>query len=183
MIRAAVQSRNEHAGYVLSHPKFSDFLRSYFDRNVIKRTRNTFAAWGINSLRQVNRGNSAPLHIPRYLITYLGQHLEDVNYEASGLMGFVEEGWLRAWEELEGGYLGFARDVQRPSRRRSATLLLNVRILDGNFVPLVLSSITSIGVNIPVQLLITSFRARLLTLAQIQHSAAIPPQNLTELKP
>ena len=104
VIRAAVQSRNEHAGYVSSHPKFSDFLRSYFDRNVIERTRNAFAAWGINSLRQVNRGNSAPLHIPRYLITYLGQHLEDVNYEASGLMGFVEEGKAyargKSWKEV-----------------------------------------------------------------------------------
>jgi hypothetical protein len=104
----------EAAGYVLSHPQFGDFLRKeHLDRSPIERTRQAFAQWGRDILRQLNQGGLEPSRAPAYLLQSLVQHLADVGAPETDFMALVEEGWLRAWERFEGGYAGFSRDVER----------------------------------------------------------------------
>jgi len=101
-------------GYVLSHPKFGEFLRNeYFDSEGVEQTRRAIADWGRHIVRQLKDGELASDKAPSYLLQYLGQHYEDTNAPTGDFLACVNEGWLRAWASFEGGYRGFSRDVRR----------------------------------------------------------------------
>ena len=101
-------------GYVLSHPKFGDFLREdYLDQDNVEQIQEAFAMWGRTDLRHLERRRLSPEKISPYLLRNLAQHLEDAGASAEDFMGLTEEGWLRAWEASELGYRGFVQDVQR----------------------------------------------------------------------
>ena len=62
----------EGAGYVLSHPRFGDFIRDeYLDRLPIRRTQQAFAQWGLDTLRQLDRDELVPMRVPSYLLNSL----------------------------------------------------------------------------------------------------------------
>jgi hypothetical protein len=108
-----------------------------------------------------------------------------VNAPAERYRELIEEGWWRAWEHYEGGFRGFSRDVNRAwermreladndmSRLRSPLVGLGgqIRCL------LCLSSIRSIGVNIPSSVICDLVRFRLmhprqgLYIAELQRDA------------
>jgi hypothetical protein len=122
-IRRFVMSRkgeDDETGYVLTHPKFGDFLREDFGQKKIRRTLEAFAEWGRDIVRRLKSGELEPGKTPAYLLSYFGQHLEDVGADASEFIGLVEEGWLRAWTTHEAGhrafsqgFSGFLADVDR----------------------------------------------------------------------
>jgi hypothetical protein len=86
-------------GYVLSHPKFGEFLRTeYFDEPQISRVQQHFAHWGREILSKLNSGFLKPDVVPTYLIQNLSQHFADTNASLADFMQFVEEGWLHACE-------------------------------------------------------------------------------------
>jgi hypothetical protein len=107
------RSHDGTAGYVLSHPKLGEFLcEEYFDKHQVKHSRQAFVDWGHDVLRRLNGGTLCPKKVPLYLLQYLARHFESVNAPASDFMALAEEGWLRAWQNFEGGYRGFAHDIQ-----------------------------------------------------------------------
>ena len=102
------------AGYVLTHPKLSEFFRNeYFDPQAIKETRIAFANWGLDTVHRLNRGDLSTSDTAIYLAKYLGQHLQDVNAPSGQTIALVEEGWLRAKEFFDQGPWGFYDDVLR----------------------------------------------------------------------
>jgi nucleoside phosphorylase len=168
-------SQDENTGYVLTHPRFGEFLREiYFDPHQIEHTRQAFAAWARAVLRQINRRELEKT--ATYLLEYIGQHLEDVKAPAADFMNLVEEGWLLAWQEFEGGYRGFSLNVQqarqvaadRPAKGQPAW----ARQLRCQ---LVLSSIASIGSRIPSTLLFECLKNGLLSPRQALHWAEFLP--------
>jgi hypothetical protein len=88
------RGQQQRGGYVLSHPKFGEFLREeYFDQIQIERTRKAIADWGRDILNQLDNGHVAPENASPYLLQYLGQHFEDVGASAYDFFKFVKEAW------------------------------------------------------------------------------------------
>jgi hypothetical protein len=164
-------NRRDRGGYILSHSSFSSFLiEEYFrdDQSLIDKAREAFARWGCEMLSQLNNGALQPRKASPYALRHLSQHLKDVSASVSDLGKLVEEGWLRAWEILEGGYSGFSRDVRltadqivcRPGWYQKTSLLR---------CKLVLSSIANQGASLPRGLLVAGFKNNLIALSQIRH--------------
>ncbi len=156
-------------GFVLSHPRLGEFLREeHFDAAFVRRARAAFVDWGKALLaRMAEDGRLPPAQVPAYALEYLGQHLDDEEAPPAVLMALTEEPWMRAWEALEGGYRGFARDVARADAavaargepgQPSTARRLRCR--------LVISSIASSGANIPPALLVRCVREDLLPVKQ-----------------
>src|SRR4029077_15290428 len=78
IIGTGKRSLDDNAGYVLSHPKFGEFLREYFDQSEVKRILEAFAEWGREVVNRLNSRKLAPERTPLYLVQYLTQHFEDV---------------------------------------------------------------------------------------------------------
>jgi hypothetical protein len=140
------------SGYVLTHPKLGDFLREehFADPLVPRRAREAFLRWGLKVLSALEEGTLAPEACPAYLTTYFGQHLSHAEAPVENFMRLVGLGWLRAWRASEGGYRGFSQDV-----RRAADAIEERAGGDGDRwtwrlrCHLVMSSISSIGSQIP----------------------------------
>jgi hypothetical protein len=158
------RSRAKDAGYVLSHPKFGEFLREeYFDRARIRQVQECFAKWGHARLRQVNRRPCEAPMMPEYLLQYLGQHFDDISAPLKEYMQFVEEGWLQAWFSFEGGYRGFSRDVQRAAQAASRLKGRNHRSLEFRC-KMILSSIRSVGATVVPTLVVKCVKREILPL-------------------
>jgi hypothetical protein len=167
-------SQGEEVGYVLTHPKLGEFLREeYFINTRIQRTRQAFAAWGRDILRELDNGALEPRNTPSYLLKYLGQHFEDAGAVGSDFMSLVERGWLHACEAYERSYHGFSQDVQRAydtakrrGTKRGHRLALQLRC------QLVLSSIGSTGLRVPGQLMVECVKKGLIAPRQALEWAA-----------
>jgi hypothetical protein len=108
------RSGERNIGYVLSHPRFNQFLReSYFDEDQTRRVQHCFAQWGRDVLSGLRDGLLKSESVSPYLLTYLSGHFVDTEAPVDDFMQLVSEAWMKAWLAFEGGYRGFSRDVQR----------------------------------------------------------------------
>jgi hypothetical protein len=167
-------------GYVLAHPKLADHLRhGYFaDPATVEAAHRAFVSWGGDILGQLNIGKLRPGKCPRYLLLYHRQHLEIAGAESHALMAMVEDGWRQAWEGLEGGPRGFAGDVavawQRVRHLDDGTAAGLGRSLAGQLrCALMMSSLRSIGTNMPAELIVTATREGLLSTRQALYFATL----------
>jgi hypothetical protein len=141
------------SGFVLSHPKIGDYLRAERFHAVEKPVRRAFATWGSKHLAALNAGKIGPGEASRYLLLYLPRHLEVVGAPPSDFLAMVEDGWRRAWEHWEGGQRGFAAAVRAAwdaCRRDGPIAHLGWQWRCA----LTLSSIVSMGRNIPVAVVV-----------------------------
>jgi hypothetical protein len=142
--------------YVLTHSKFGEFLREDdFDPPSILKARRAFATWARDPLRRLNDGALAPERTPPYLLKYLGQHFEDLaNYRAhdatgphhaafADMLSLLSEGWVRAWQKVDGSYIGFLADVGRVWTRAEES----VRTINS---PIKISDATCLQINAPM---------------------------------
>jgi hypothetical protein len=161
------------SGFVLSHPRLAEFLREeHFDAARVEQTRAAFADWGTDLLRRLGEGALSPARVPAYALEYLAQHLEENGTGVARFLPLTEQPWLRAWEALEGGYRGFARDVAHVRR----LIEQHGQAADPSFAwqlrcQLILSSIASSGANIPPELLVRCVAENVLPLRQALHWA------------
>ena len=142
------------SGFVLSHPKIGDYLRAERLRAAEKPVRRAFAKWGSNHLRALNEGEVQPADASHYLLLFLPRHLEIVRAPASDFMSMVGNGWRQAWEIWSGSQNGFAvaiREAWRSCRRDGPIAHLGSQCRCA----LALSSIKSMGHNIPGALLVS----------------------------
>src|SRR5262249_49850251 len=141
----------ETAGYILSHPKLGIHLREeHFDPEYIRATQEAFVRWGRKTAEQLNNGALRPQETPTYLLQYYTQHLRDAAAPAEAFLALIEQGWLRACEQFEGGYRGFSRDMRLAYEALSRGHFRDhPRFAQRLRCQLVLSSIYSIGANTP----------------------------------
>ena len=167
-------------GYVLAHPKFADHLRQdYFaDPAIVEAARAAFLEWGRDTLARLNTGKLSPETCPPYLLLYFGQHLDEAGAPAADFMGLVEEGWLRAWEALEGGYRGFSQDVRRATDAAARPDAECGQRWAWRFrCQLVLGSIANIGSQVPGELLARCVASGLLSPRQALHWSECQPHD------
>lgn len=165
------RSKDRDAGYVLSHPKFGEYLRNeYFDERQVKRVQGCFANWGRETLLKLNSGNLKPENVPVYLLQNLNQHFNDTAATLGDIMQFAEEGWLRAWEAFEGGYRGYSLDILRAAEVASDTSEQGARSFELRC-RLILSSISSIGSMVDTKLIVAGVQRGILPLRTALHWA------------
>jgi hypothetical protein len=100
------------SGYVLSHQKIGDYLRQERFAAGARELRSGFAAWCQAHLCDLNAGRRRPEDTSPYVLEFSAQHFYDVGASPDDFMMMVEDGVRQAWEQLEGGPLGFASAIQ-----------------------------------------------------------------------
>jgi hypothetical protein len=128
-----------------------------------------YADWGRQQLADLNATppRKTPEAASRYLLTYLAKHLEAVDTPTADFMPLVEDGWRRAKERLSGTG-GFAADVRAAwdACRRGGPV---AHIGEQWRCVLTLSSIQSLGQNIPGPLLVQLVRHGQLSASEARH--------------
>ncbi len=156
--------------YVFSHPKVSEYVRSDECRDMADQTSVAFFIWGRAHIAALNSGELRPERASRYALDHYLDHLAIVGDTASAedYMAMVEDGWRRAKERHNGGPARFADDVwaaRNACRRDGQTAHLGAQWRCA----LVLSSIKSLGINIPGPLLVELVKDAILSPQQAQH--------------
>src|SRR5260370_1349530 len=162
------------SGYVLSHPKIGEYLKNERFGARARALCQGFAAWGQGHLRELNakylNANSiASGDVSPYALQFLSGHFANAGLSAAEWMEFIENGWRLAWEQFEGVPRGFAGDVRaawdviRRAANRTTMIGEEWRCA------LVLSSISSIGLNTPDELLCAAVADGMLSIRQVMH--------------
>jgi hypothetical protein len=159
------------SGYVLCHPKVGEYLQAERFGARAATLRRALAIWGLNHLRDLNADRIEPHEASLYALQFLRGHFENAGLRATEWAELAENGWRRAWEHFEGVPRGFASDVQaawnRLRREADQTSTVGARWRCA----LVLSSIRSIGINTPDELLCAAVTYGLLSIRQAVHFA------------
>ncbi len=162
-------------GHALAHPKLADFLRrDYFSGSrIVRTTQDAFLAWMRSVVAGLNDGGRRPGDTPAYALLFYTQHLSELPAsEALALYReLVEDGWRRAWEAREGGFQGFARDIELAARAfRAAADADSDRLRDPRTglgaqvrCALCLSSMMSMGHGAGGEVLAEFIRSRVIT--------------------
>jgi hypothetical protein len=157
-------------GYVLSHPRIGEYLQRGRFSDIANKMRKGFAEWGKANAIELNTGAIQPEQASTYCLQFLPEHLKKANAPPDDYMTMVENGWRLAWEELEGGQRGFARAVRlalKAQREDKTDLRLGARWRCA----LTLSSIKSLGQNVPIELLLAAVEKGVLTTRQAAYFA------------
>jgi hypothetical protein len=100
-------------GYVLNPPVIGSYFRhEFFLLTQLEMIRQSFSRWSREIAVRLGGGHCSPRAVPAYVLQYAARHWQDTNAPVEDFLMLVSEGWLRAWEEFEHGYHGFARDVE-----------------------------------------------------------------------
>ena len=162
----------EVGGYVLTHPRFGDFLRNeYLDTAVVAKTQEAFLQWGRDTVRGLNEGNIPPEKVPPYLVQHFSDHLVAAGASVDDLMTLAADGWRRAWFAYERGYRGFSRDIgtvltevrKRSSASRQPAAPAVPFLGEQLRCVLCLSSIGTIGTNVYGPLLAAALQVGIMT--------------------
>lgn len=179
-IRRFVIGDGVEVGYSFSHPKLAEHFRDehFGGGQVIQKTRAAFVEWGRQTARALNEGRLAPSAQPEYayLLEHYSLHLRQEGAPPELWMDLVEDGWRRSWEAIEGGYSGFAGDVQaawdavkkaQTADPLPSSLAAEIRCA------LCLSSLHSLGSNVPPGIIQTALAVGQLSWSQARHLAEL----------
>jgi hypothetical protein len=165
-------------GYVLSHPRFGQFLREeYLDESQIADVRAVLAGWGADVVRRTNDGQLSSGQVPSYILNYHSQHLVDAARSSDYFMTMLELGWLRAREAHEGGYRGFSEDVaattnalihEKPQAATWRSSLVRCALFQ--------TSVASLVSQMSEDVLLPCVKFRLLTVRQALHWLDFQPR-------
>jgi hypothetical protein len=159
--------------YAFSHPKVGDYIRTRKCAGLADQTETAFFVWGREQLVRLNAEMLRPEKASGYMLDYYADHLRAVADSATvdDYLAMVEDGWRRAKERRDGGPAGFAADVRTTWRAIRAREGEVARLGAQWRCALTLSSIRSVGANIPGTLLVELVRCGNLSPEQARHYA------------
>ena len=169
--RFVIGDGSPERGYVLSHPKIGEHFQTSRYRDARALLEHLFADWGRSVLLEVNRTPDRAPGVPRYLLQFHRRHLQATGAPYADFLVAVEEGWRRAWEHFEGSQQGFCSDIRAAWTAARAIAPLHdpcgqIRCM------LALSSIRSLGHEVPGALIIAATRQKVLSVRQGLHLAS-----------
>jgi hypothetical protein len=175
--RFVIGDGSRERGYVLSHPKIGEYFQAERYRDAKTLVNGAFADWGREIVVQTNREPEKADNVTPYLLHFHRRHLEIAGATVDNFLALVENGWRQAWEHYEGGQKGFAGDV------RAAWNVAKVNGPLGNLDKqlrciLTLSSILSLGQNIPRELIVAAARNSVLSIRQAIDLAGLLPDQV-----
>lgn len=155
--------RDDGRGFVLSHPRLSEFFRKqkFAGTRLIRSVQIAFQAWGRDAAggRLAREGDG----VPRYLLHYYLQHLlNDPDAPLECYRELAEDRWQRALKAEEGGYRSFSHQMEIcwsklfAAHRGNPGLRAQPRIGLGGLIHigLCLSSVRGIGSNAPASFIV-----------------------------
>ena len=150
-------------GYVFSHPR----LGYYFAERLTRRERDGWQArylrYGRETLLALNEASLKPADASPYIVRYYGAHLHgEQTRRARDLYALMSEGWLRAWEWVDGTPDGFLGDCDRGWGRAEAEG--GAALAQMARAALCHASVASLGSNIPAELLTACVRGGVMSL-------------------
>ncbi len=165
-------------GFVFSHPKLNEFFETsdIIGIRIVKKVKDAFLTWGKDILVWLEDGSLEPENPDElgYLLRFYSDHLGDSGkkVQLKDAMALVSNGWRKAWYAYEGGYAGFAGNVQFAWSRAEQLDKNNKTELVPNFgdqvcCVLCLSSIATLGTNIPANILVLSLDTKVLKPEQV----------------
>jgi hypothetical protein len=163
-------------GYSFQHPKFAQYFRAEYFKNGknISASLSAIKSWSQGIVSRLNCGTIKPQDAPPYVLDHYVQHLVETADDPEAMESLLLEGWQRAWFEQDRGYVRYAADI---------TALMDAFRIASKFDPerrfanrvrcgLILSSIRSLGINTPSELLV----------ALVQHGKMSSRQALHRLR-
>jgi hypothetical protein len=180
--RFAIGDGSDDFPYVFSHPKVAEFIRTDECKELADQAATAFFLWGRGHVARLNASEGTErLRLKQassYALDHYTDHLKDVGDTATAAdyMAMVEDGWRRAKERHDGGPAGFAADVRAAwaACRRDG----DIAHLGAQWrCALVLSSIKSVGTNIPGPLLVELVKDGTLSPQQARHYAELKGPN------
>lgn len=169
-------------GYSFSHP----LLGLHFNKMLTEAERQSiesrFLSYGKNIIESLNNKLISPDEVSPYIVLHYGAHLKRELLDMDLFLLLLTEGWLRAWESLEGSYSGFLNDVQRAWSIMEKVDLAQVdNHGSANFIAyeilcaLCYASVYSLSVQLPSNLLIALIENKLWTLTQgLSYARRVP---------
>jgi len=144
-------------GYSFQHPKFAQYFKDDYFKNghMVSVAEESIKAWGKNIVSEMNSGRIEPKNVPTYVLNYYVFHLLKAADDPQAMESILLDGWQCAWFEHDGGYARYASDIAalmdafRKSKLDGGSQFA-MRVRCG----LILSSIRSIGINTPSELLV-----------------------------
>ena len=157
-------------GYAYAHPKFGIYVREEWLLHGpwIATAERAFLEWGARVVGEVNNGKLAPQKVPPYLLNFYFLHLKQAAASLQDWRALAQDGWRRAWDQVDDGAAGFARDVlevlrhAREAALHDETATAAVGVLAR--CSLILASIRSRGSRVPGSLLAAAVRTGVMTL-------------------
>lgn len=139
-------------GYVFSHPRLGIYFVEKLTAQENKSWQQRYLGHGQQTLRNLETGQLAAGEASSYIVQHYCAHLLQAGAEAQAFYDLLCEGWLRAWEWLEGSPNGFLNDIEhvRQKARAVGPGALGQQIRAN----LCFSSVVAIGANIPESLLV-----------------------------
>ena len=105
-------------GYVLSHSRLGEYWASqHVSPAGSRQVQQRFVEYGLEVARSLRARQLKPEEASRYMVQYLGAHLDRSRADVASRLLLVHESWRRAWQFLDGTDTGFLADVR--SCRRS----------------------------------------------------------------
>lgn len=161
-------------GFVLSHPRLADYFREdYFaNTSLIPDVEAAFRDWGRSAAYQEPGKRAAEASVPRYVLLYYLQHLEkDPATPLARYRELAEDRWRLAWRAAEGGYGTFAAQMSLCWRRLHDAHRADPESMTEPYIGLAglihiglcISSVRSIGTNIPPNFIAEMVRQGFLT--------------------
>jgi hypothetical protein len=161
------------APYALSHPKLGEYLRETECAQLSDLVLAGFATWGRLHIQELNQGARPPERASNYALQFLRYHFDEARIPIRDYLPLVEDGWRRAWAHFDGGERGFSGDVQAVSDVISNSPDTFTYLGAKLRCALTLSSIRSLGFNIPGALILAAFNHRVLSIKQASHLAEL----------
>lgn len=153
------------AGYVLSHPKVGEYLQRSRFAAVATQLRQGFADWGKEHCVALNEGRFVAEQASPYCLQFLPEHLRTSKAPPDDFMLMVENGWRCAWEKIDGGEREFSTAVRAALAAQCADTKA-LRIGTRWRCALALSSVKTLGQNVPTELAIAAVEKGILTFRQ-----------------
>jgi hypothetical protein len=105
-------------GYVFSHSRLGEYWATeHIGKSESRRLEQRFVRYGLDVASSLRARRLSPEDASRYVVQYLGAHLQRSEADAESWLQLVHESWRRAWQFLEGTDTGFLADIR--SCRRS----------------------------------------------------------------
>lgn len=100
-------------GYVFGHPRFNDYFAEELPTQEHREWSQRFLSYGRQTLADLNDKRLTIVEASPYIVRFYSTHLIDAKAPPAELYGLVSQGWLRAWEYIDGTPEGFLSDVHR----------------------------------------------------------------------
>ena len=158
--RFVIGDGNTQSGYVFSHPRLGYYFAERLTPKERKGWHERYLRYGRETLTALNDGTLKPKDASPYAVRFYGVQLSETNASPQAFYDLMNEGWLRAWEYIEGTWDGFLIDIERgwtcAEREGNMAVSHMVRAALCN------ASVTSISESLPDELLVDCTQANII---------------------